>query len=237
MKRTVQDVMTRTVAVIGEDTEFKQIVDKMDEYRVSALPVIDVNDRLLGIVTETDLLMKEEHPDLGPAPRHLETPTHRSVRRKASARTARDLMTNPTQTVVPQAPLAEAARVLHELGVHQLVVVDEKERVVGIVTRRDLLKVFLRSDEEIEREISELLGRTLSIPDYVVRVRVRRGLVSLEGELERGALVSLLVELVQRIDGVVAVDNRLSSRAHDEESGASEFTAPWARFNTPRVRR
>jgi CBS domain-containing protein len=141
-------------------------------------------------------------------------------------------MTSPVQTVIPKAPLAEAARVLHELGVHQLVVVDENERILGIVTRRDLLKVFLRSDEDIEREITDLMERTLSIPQHTVRVRVRRGVVSLEGELERSALADVLVELVQRVDGVVSVEKRLTSRTHDGSFG-NEVAAPWGRLSQP----
>ncbi|MFL5737358.1 MAG: CBS domain-containing protein [Actinomycetota bacterium] len=231
MGSNVEDVMTQTVAVVREDTDFKEIVAKMDEYHVSALPVVDINERLTGIVTETDLLMKEEHPDLVREPHLLEMPTHRSVRKKATALKAEDVMTSPVQTVTRQARLAEVAALLHQFGVHQVVVVDRRDRIVGIVTRRDLLKVFLRSDGEIEEEITGLLERTLSIPPHTVRVRARRGVVSLEGELERAGLITVLIELVQRVDGVVSVDDRLTSQTHEESSGHM-LTDPWARFNT-----
>jgi CBS-domain-containing membrane protein len=226
MRRRVEDTMTRTVVVAREDAPFKELVRLMDEYRVSAVPVVDGAGFLMGIVSEADLLLKEEHVE---GAEHLfEGRRRRLERMKAEGTTARELMTTPVVTIHPESTLGEAARLMHAKGVKRLPVVDQDNRIVGIVSRRDLLHVFLRDDEEIRREVSEgVIERTLWIDPAAVRVTVLDGVVSLEGEVERRSLATIMVGLVRGVDGVVEVEDRLTFR-FDDSSLRPESAAPWA---------
>jgi len=233
MKRTVKDVMTKTVVVVQDAAPFKEIARLMQEYRASALPVVDEEGRLLGIVSEADLLLKEDPGFEGE--RHLFEGRFRRVQReKAFGLVAGQLMTAPVYTVVPDTPLAEAARLMHDKGVKRLPVVDARGVVLGIVSRADVVKIFLRSDDEIDREIrDEVLFKTLWLEPNTVHVRVREGVVALEGQLERRSLIPVLVEMVHRVDGVIGVENRLSYLEDDAAPLAPVGTFPWAVGGAP----
>lgn len=227
MKRTVQDVMTRTVIVVNASAPFKELVGLMDEHRVSALPVVDGEGRLVGIVSEADLLLKEGYTPSGGERHVFEGRRRRIERSKASGLVAAQLMTAPVVTVSPEASLGEAARRMHERRVKRLPVVDAEGRVVGIVSRADLLKVFLRCDEEIRHEVvRDVIERTLWIDPLTIRVEVRDGVVLLQGQVERRSLIPVFVSLVQRVEGVVGVDARLSYEV-DDVTGRREAWAPW----------
>jgi CBS-domain-containing membrane protein len=205
----VGDVMTREVVTVGPELDFKGCVDLLRVHAVSALPVVDGDFRLLGIISEADLLLKEERRD---SRDHLRS----RQKRKAIARTAGDVMSKPVWSVGQSASLAEAARLMHNRAVKRLPVVDAGGRLVGIVSRVDLLKPFLRSDESIRREIAEdLLKKTLWIDQETVDVSVQDGVVRLAGELETKSLVELVFRLAEAIEGVVGVDNRLGHRLDD----------------------
>ncbi|KPI05290.1 putative signal transduction protein with CBS domain containing protein [Actinobacteria bacterium OK074] len=141
----VSDVMTRTVAAVGRGARFKEIVRTMQDRKVSGLPVLEGEGRVVGVVSEADLLPKEEFrdsdPDRGTQLRRL------SDLAKAGALTAGELMTSPALTIRPDAPLAQAARTMARAGVKRLPVVDDLGLLEGIVSRADLLKVFLWDDE------------------------------------------------------------------------------------------
>ena len=155
MKLTVSDVMTRTVVSVNAFAPFKDIVRRMQEYRVSAVPVVDEDDIVLGIVSEGDLILKED-ADLEGEPRFLDGARRRQDRSKAAGRIASELMTAPAITIGPDATLGEAARLMHRRAVKRLPVVDPADgTILGIVSRTDLLKVFLRDDAEIAREVRE----------------------------------------------------------------------------------
>ncbi len=228
MGRLVDDVMTRTVVTVRDDAPFKEIVRLMDDYRVSALPVVDERGRLLGVVSEADLLLKEgREPDAEVHRRSFEGRRQRQERAKADATAAGALMTAPAIAVSPRASVGEAARIMHRRGVKRLPVVDEDGAVLGIVSRRDLLHVFLRDDEEIRREVLEgVVGGTLWIEPDTVGVSVHEGVVTLRGELERRSLCSILVGLVQGVDGVVGVRDMLTYRL-DDASVRPQHGAPW----------
>ncbi|HLB62666.1 MAG TPA: CBS domain-containing protein [Actinomycetota bacterium] len=212
MQRTVNDVMTRTVVVVGESAPFKEIVRLMREYRVGALPVVDADGALVGVVTEGDLLLKGD-PELHDPPRLFEPPERRAERSKARGLVAGQLMTSPACTVNPDATIAESARLMRDRGVKRLPVLAPSGLLVGIVSQPDLLKVFTRPDFEIEREVvHEIIEGELSLEPGTVRARVRDGVVVLDGQLERRALVPALVDRVRAVDGVVAVESRLSYR-------------------------
>jgi len=210
MRRRVKEVMTTNVATVGEHAPFKQIVRILAERRVSALPVLDAAGRVVGVVSQADLLHKEEFPG-GPDDRwRIEHRRRRTARAKAAGDTAAELMTAPAVTVGPEASVAEAAKLLERHGIKRLPVVNEAGRLVGIASRADLLKVFLRSDEDIRREIREdVLLHTMWVDPSTFTVDVRDGVVTLAGPLEFRSLIPIAVRLVHGVDGVVDVVDRL----------------------------
>ncbi len=226
MKRTVQDVMTRTVIVVDDSSPFKDVVRKMQEYRVSALPVVDRSGRLVGIVSEGDLILKEDL-QLEGEPRFLEGRHQRTAREKHAGVVAAQLMSVPVITITPEASLGEAARLMHRHQVKRLPVVGPEGDVLGIVSRADLLKVFMREDAEITAEIrDDVIRRTLWIEPSSIRVMVRNGVVVLEGQIERRSLVPVLVGLVQAVEGVVGVENHLTY-LEDDSMPSPELPLPW----------
>ena len=219
MRYTVSDVMTTKVITVRETTPFREIVETMERYGVSALSVLGDDRRLVGIVSEADLLLKEEDPAASKESPLLEGRRRRRRRRKATGLVAADVMSKPVKTISSRALLTDAAQLMDRLGVKRLVVTDEARSVVGIVSRRDLLKVFLRSDEEIAHELSaEVLDPAALPASSDVRAHVRDGVVTLEGEVALRSLEWLLVQFVRRVDGVVDVEDHLLSRVDDRLS-------------------
>lgn len=216
MKRKVSDVMTRTVVSVSAFAPFKDIVRRMQEYRVSAVPVVDEDHLVLGLVSEGDLILKED-PDLEGEPRVLDGVQRRYDRSKAAGRVALELMSAPVITIGPAATLGEAARLMHRRAVKRLPVVDPDDgTILGIVSRTDLLKVFLRDDEEIAREVREdVIHRMLWIDPDTIRIVVRDGVVTMEGQLESRSMRSDLERLVLSCEGVVGVDNCLTYLPND----------------------
>jgi CBS domain-containing protein len=208
--KMVGDVMTRDVVTVEPTTTFKEIVRLMDGYGISGVPVVDGDNRPVGVVTQADLLVKEAHPEVEPDAPVFELPGHRLERRKATGQVASELMSKPPVTVRAGAGLVEAARRMAEAGVKRLIVVDDKDRLAGIVSREDMLAVFLRPDAEIRAEIVDqvILHEWLMDPIRFV-VRVHDGVVSLQGQIERRSLIPLLIRTIRGVDGVVAVDARL----------------------------
>ena len=147
----VSDVMTQTVVAVGRDAPFKEIVRTMEQRKVSAMPVLQGGGRVIGVVSEADLLPKEEFRDSDPS--LSEQRRRLSDVTKAGAATAEELMSTPAITVHPDATLAQAARIMAVRHVKRLPVVDDIDMLQGVVSRADLLKVFPRSDEDIEEEV------------------------------------------------------------------------------------
>jgi CBS domain-containing protein len=220
MDHMVSDVMATPVARVQPDTSFKRTVQVLQEYRVSAVPVIDSDGRLLGIVSEADLALKEEYQPGDPMPR-LARRAGRAQLAKARGTTAADFMSTPVVTVAPGASLRAAARLLHQCGVRHLPVVDHDGRVVGMITRRDLLRVFLRPDWVLAGEINaKVLHATFNMPADAVRVEVRDGVARLSGRVPWRSTAEEIVERVRGMEGVVAVDDHLTW-AHDDIAGAA----------------
>ncbi|MFF5439267.1 CBS domain-containing protein [Streptomyces achromogenes] len=199
----VNDVMTRRVVALREGAVFKDIVRTMQEWRVSALPVLDDDGRVVGVVSEADLLPKEGYGgDLGGQAR--EGLSADAV--KANALTAAELMTAPAVTVVSGAPLARAARVMAHRRIKRLPVVGPDGTLEGIVSRTDLLKVFLRDDTEIAGEVRREVVEGLFAPHAdAVRVWVDDGVVTLAGRVPDTALIPLATRLARAVPGVVEV--------------------------------
>jgi CBS domain-containing protein len=206
----VADVMTREVITVAPGTPFKSIVQEITDHRVSALPVIDLDGGVVGVVSEADLLLKESHPD-GEPHRILEPARRKAERAKSRGLTAADLMSAPAVTILPTAAVAEAARLMHKRQLKRLVVVDKAGRLAGIITRGDALRVFLRPDAEIKRVVVEdLVARELWLEADGLEVSVADGVVTLSGKLDRRSDVEVLSRLTVELDGVVGVVNRLS---------------------------
>jgi CBS domain-containing protein len=207
MNATVKDVMTAEVVAVRRDTTFKELAAALRQHRVSAFPVVDDRDRVIGLVSEADMLAKEAMTEPGVVAELL----HHSDVRKAEGLTAGALMTHQVVTVSPDDPIEQAARMMHFLKVRQLPVVNSGGELVGIVSRSDLLSVFDRPDEDIRKDIVD----TMLLHEFLVdprqfRVTVEAGVVTLEGTPETAALGRALVRKARHVPGVVAVRDRLS---------------------------
>jgi CBS-domain-containing membrane protein len=217
MRRTVQDVMTREVVAVQGATPFKELVRLLNEHRVTAMPVLDDAGRIVvGVVSETDLALKEITPLREAHTPVFDTAQRRSERAKATSLTAAELMTAPAVTVGPDEPVATAARRMHDRDVKRLPVVDHGGALIGIVTRADLLKVFLRSDDELRFEVLDhVAGDLLRLPAGAVEVEVADGVVRLAGRVRLRSQALTLEQVTGAVDGVVAVEGRLSWRVDD----------------------
>jgi CBS domain-containing protein len=220
--RTVADVMTAHVHVAEPETPFKLLVRLIEENHVSAIPIVDQRGVPVGIVSETDLLLKERRRELNGAQDLLHARRLRHMRAKADGLLAAELMTSPPITVPAGMGLAQAAQLMQERNVRRLVVVDGRGKIAGIVSRSDLLQVFLRGDEELRQEIAEVLipALMLEAPEGL-KVDVRWNVVTLTGMLDRRSDVEILTRLTADLDGVVGVVNNLRYRWDDGAASSS----------------
>ena len=229
MRRTIRDLMSKDVIVVLKTTPFKELVDLMAAKGVSALPVVDPDGHLAGIVSEADLLMKEEHPGHGAKRHRLEIGRGRVEHEKAAGTVAQELMTTNVVSIGPDATPGEAARLMHDKGVKRLPVVEETGSVIGIVSRKDILEIFLRSDDELRRElIHDVFERKLWLtPEEAdIRVTVERGVVTLEGTIDRKSMLEIIVAMTYGLEGVVGVNNRMRFQTDDTKIHP-ERTLPW----------
>ncbi|MET9346352.1 CBS domain-containing protein [Streptomyces termitum] len=201
---TVADVMTQKVVAVRPDTPFKEIVAAMGRWKVTALPVLEGEGRVVGVVSEADLLLKQEFHDhrLG----MVEQLRRRDATAKAGSDRAAELMTAPAVTVRPDASLPRAARLMATRRVKRLPVVDADGVIRGIVSRSDLLKVFLRPDEELAEEIRrDVVGHLFPLSRDRIEVRVEAGVVTLTGDVRDSTLVPVAERLARAVEGVVDV--------------------------------
>jgi len=211
--------MTTRVHVASPETPFKHLVRLIEENRISAVPIVDHNGIPVGVVSESDLLYKERRGELASAPDLLHRRRRRNERAKAEGLVASDVMTSPPITIRSDSRLVEAARLTQERNVRRLIVVDERGKISGIVSRSDLLQVFLRSDEDLLEDIVENLIPPLMLGvQQPIVVDVHDNVVTLRGEVDRKSDVEILGRLTKELDGVVDVVNRLSHR-WDDSSG------------------
>jgi len=212
MKATVKDVMSAEVVAVRRGASFKEMAASLRQYRVSAFPVIDDDGRVIGVVSEADLLAKEALAD-GQAgiPGAVTGLLHRKQHEKADALTAGEMMTHPAVTVRPDDTVEHAARMMYTLQVKRLPVVDAGGCLIGIVSRSDVLAVFDRPDSEILAEITDdvILHEFLIDPAMFV-VTIRDGVVTIRGNLESANLGHQLVAKIRHVRGVVAVRDELS---------------------------
>jgi CBS domain-containing protein len=211
MNVTVKDVMTDQVVAVRREASFKEMAARLREFRVSAFPVIDENRRVIGVVSEADLLAKEALAgDHAGIPAAVTGILHHKDHQKAEGLTAGDLMTHPAVTVRPDDSVEHAARLMYTLQVKRLPVVDRGGYLVGIVSRADLLAVFDRTDDEIHAEIvNDVILREFLIDPAMFMVTVENGVVTVKGNPETAEVGHNLVTRIRQVQGVVVVRDKL----------------------------
>jgi CBS domain-containing protein len=242
---TVGEVMTTQVISVREETPFKELIRLMKDHDLSGLPVLDSSGHLSGIVTEADLLdvvgeksgVKKRHTQFGRLLDRLVTPGRdETIDKSTGQMSARSLMTAELITSTPDTPVREAARLIVDSGVKRLPVIDEENRVVGIVSRQDLLRPYLQNDDKIRQEVVENIAkRLLWIDPSTIKVAVDQGVVKLHGVVAKQSQKEILIELTSRVDGVVQVEAHVTAAENDrgyepdwmrKESSEAE---PWAK--------
>lgn len=214
----IKDLMTTNVLTVRVTTQLKDAARLLAEHRISGLPVVDDDGRVLGVLSEGDILYKETGMKDRPGffERLLSGPAT-GFELKLAARTVGEAMSAPAVTIGPTRPVTVAATTMIDEGVNRLPVVDDEGRLVGIVTRADLVRAFVRSDAEIEHEIREdVIRQKLWLEPDAFHVEVVGGEARLSGEVETRTDAEMIPTLVQRVPGVVAVLSKLRWR---EENG------------------
>jgi CBS domain-containing protein len=212
--RKVGDVMTTSVVTVDRITPYQEIDRLLTEHRISGMPVLKMGREVVGVVSEADLLAAEDETSrrarmdssIGRR-RLLHKPPQGSL-------TAGTLMTSPAVTIGPDATIPAAARLMNTHRIRRLPVVDEEGKLIGMVSRRDLLSVFLRPDTDIGHDVRQVLDEIPLEDPKEIAVTVRHGVVTLAGPIRREPgdghdLIPLVLRLVWDIDGVVDVVNRL----------------------------
>ncbi len=211
--RAIRTVMTAPVTAVSPDTPFKTLVAIMAEHGLNAVAVLDDAGRIAGIVSESDLMRKEEYQeDLA-----VRRPPHSHEHRvRAEGLTAGQVMSSPAITISAQDSIVAAARAFDRAHVSHLVVTEADGSLAGIVTPRDLLKVYLRTDSEIGDEIrDEVIASYLGCDPGRAAITVTDGIVTLAGEVERKSMVPMAARMARSVDGVVDVVNQLSYAVDD----------------------
>ncbi len=195
----VRDVMRTDAVTVGKRAPVTDIARLMSDHRVSAMPVLADNGQVAGVVSEADLLRGRKHQS-----------GHMPGRAGRPGDTAAQLMTAPAISVGPEASLAAVARQMDQHHLRMLPVVDADERLLGVVSRRNLLSVFLRTDKEIASEVRSVLHNVLLLPGGSVRVSVRDGVVTLSGHVDADVTRRAAVELAHNVFAVLDVINKLT---------------------------
>ncbi len=203
----VADVMSTDVICVRRDTSYKQVARILAENDLSAVPVVSGGGRVLGMVSEADVLRRAERA-YGRLASGLPRRTHRE-RAQAEALTAEGLMTCPPVTIHPDAPLGAAARLMNGHHVRRLPVVNADGELLGMVSRQDLLNVFLRPDEEIADEIADSLTRSPRVTGELT-VEVTDGEVTLSGHLPAADQADAAIRIASEVAGVVDVTSKIT---------------------------
>ena len=209
MSSTVRDVMSTHVIAAHASATYKELAAMLHYQRVSAFPVVDEDNKVIGIVSETDLLAKVALE--GTVPETLQGMSRQPERSRVSGLTAAELMTRPAVTIGPDALVSHAARLMYNKRVKRLPVVSDDGTLLGIVSRSDVLSVYSKPDEEIRDEVTSELARGHYLPDPgMVGVAVKDGIVTIAGRPETTEDGLDMVAAVRHMEGVVAVRDRLS---------------------------
>ncbi|GAA2804543.1 CBS domain-containing protein [Kitasatospora sp. CM 4170] len=192
---TVGELMTHAVVAVGRDATFREVLDTLQRWKVSALPVLAGDGRVIGVVSEADLLTTQDREP-----------------ERAAAFTAGQMMSEPAVTVHADSPTAEAARAMARGHLKRLPVVDDEDFLVGVVSRGDLLKVHLRTDEDLAGQVRfELLATLRPAQASAIDVRAEEGRVTLTGATPDPSSLPALERLVRAVPGVVDVELKLAT--------------------------
>ncbi len=209
MTTTVGDVMTRRVIALREDASYKDIVSALRHYRVSACPVIDEVGRVIGVVSEADLLYKQTDPEMPTGIIRLNWRLHEQT--KATAMTAHELMTAPAIVIDPSTSIRAAAKIMQDRQVKRLPVSGPNGELVGIVTRSDLLCVFEQPDADIwDHVVKVILDEEFGLDPDSFDVTVSSGVVTISGEIDRRDTALRLLARIRHAEAVVGIRDRLS---------------------------
>ena len=209
MNSTVKDVMSTHVIAVRQNATYKDMAAMLHEQRVSAFPVLDDHNKVIGVVSESDLLTKEALE--GTVPGMLQSMVSQREHARASAVTAAELMTKPPVTVGPDEPVTQAARLMYSRRLKRLPVTSDDGTLIGIVTRADVLSVYSRPDADIQREIIQDLIVAMFAGDPArFTVTVADGIVTIEGAPETDLVGRDIIDAARHVESVVAVRDRLS---------------------------
>jgi CBS domain-containing protein len=209
MNSTVKDVMSTHVIAVRQNASYKDMAAMLHEQRVSAFPVLDDHNKVIGVVSESDLLTKEALE--GTVPGMAQSMMSQREHARASAVTAAELMTKPPVTIGPDASVTQAARLMYSRRVKRLPVTSDDGTLIGIVTRADVLSVYSRPDADIQHEIIQdlIVGKFLCDPARFT-VAVTDGIVTVEGAPETTLAGRGIIEGARHVEGAVAVRDRLT---------------------------
>ena len=213
----VTDAMTHDVMTLASDASLKEAAELFDRHGIGGAPVVDVAGHVIGVLTDKDIVIKER----GSVPHRswrdllLRPAAVASVAAKVEARIVADAMSAPAIAASARWSIADVADVMIEHGVNRLPVLDD-EKLVGIITRHDLVHAFARSDAEIEEDIRDEALRGLALPEQIA-VEVHEGAVTLRGEVESTYDAEAVPRMVRRVPGVVAVDSELNAWDTDKQ--------------------
>ena len=211
----VQDVMTPRVVTVTADTPFKKLAAILAGRHVGAVPVLGPSGRVAGLVREADLLAKEEVMD-DPGADRLPWGRRRKAQAKGRGLTAHEVMTSPAPVIGADESVVQAAREMDRSGSGHLVVTGAHGELAGIISRGDVMRTFLRPDDEIRAEIvRDVFAGYLGTNTALVRVTVAGGVVTLAGEVENKSMIPVAIRMARSVDGVVAVDAGLSFAVDD----------------------
>ena len=218
---TVRDVMTRSVRSVGPDAPLKEVARLLLDNRISGVPVVGTLDTVLGVVSEADFLVKEQGAQAVHHRRFAsllgETAATKAQLDKLAARTAGEAMTAPAITIAASSSIQDAAAKMTERRVNRLPVI-ENDRLVGIVTRSDLVRAYLRTDEELAKTIREdVLLRILWLDPATFSVEVRNGEATVTGSVERRSTAAIVEETIKLVPGIVGATVNVSWTVDDRE--------------------
>lgn len=226
MNSTVKDVMTTHVLWVHKDASYKDMAVRLRQFRISAFPVVDDDMKVIGVVSEADMLPKEGLADKEGVSGMVDGILRRKDHEKASGITAGDLMTSPAVTVSPDDSVEHAARLMYTRALKRLPVTSSGGRLAGIVTRTDILAVFDRPDDEIRKDVTDLILSEFGQDPRRFKVKVKDGIVTLHGEPETTDLGHELVRKARHVQGVVAMRDRLSYPEPDMVAAPPYYVYP-----------
>ncbi|MEH1130649.1 CBS domain-containing protein [Micromonospora sp. CPCC 206061] len=222
----VRDVMARDVITVRDDALIPQIAAVLAERQISAVPVVDRFETVTGVISWTDLRDTVETTAAGSEVTGRWWPVTRQRLRWPNV-SAVDVMSAPPVTVMPNASLATAGRLMRRRKVGRLLVVDDQARLMGIITRSDLFRVHDRPDAVIRDEVTQrILHRELKIPTADVVAAVDDGVVTLTGHTDRRTTALAAVAMTAAVPGATDVVDEITYHSDDTLRTAPKPSAP-----------